>query len=108
VEALLRPQRRRQFALFAGDVVRRKKPAPDIYQLASERLDVPASDFVVVEDSRNGLLAAKAAGMACLITRSSYTAGEEFREADWVVDELGDTPPIVTLQQLKALPVNQP
>lgn len=108
VETLLGPERRRHFALYAGDIVPRKKPAPDIYMLASERLAVPAAGCVVVEDSRNGLLAAKAAGMACLITRSRYTAAEDFREADWIVDELGDDPPLVTLEQLNALPVNAP
>jgi len=92
VETLLGPSRRARIAIFAGDIVPRKKPAPDIYLLARERLDVPAAECLVVEDSRLGLLAAKAAGMRCLITKSSYTAGEDFSEADLVVDELGEDP----------------
>jgi beta-phosphoglucomutase-like phosphatase (HAD superfamily) len=47
---------------------------------------------VVVEDNRNGLLAAKGAGMYCLVTTNSYTEDEDFREADLVVSELGDPP----------------
>ena len=45
---------------------------------------------VVVEDNRNGLLAAKAAGFNCLITTSEYTVNENFPEADMLVEELGD------------------
>jgi HAD superfamily hydrolase (TIGR01509 family) len=48
--------------VLAGDVVEHKKPAPDIYLLALERLGVPAAATLVIEDSRNGLLAASAAG----------------------------------------------
>jgi beta-phosphoglucomutase-like phosphatase (HAD superfamily) len=44
----------------------------------------------VIEDSRNGLLAAKAAGMRCLVTKSCYTQHEDFSEADGVVSSLGD------------------
>lgn len=53
-------------------------------------MTLEATECVVVEDSRNGLLAAKEAGMRCLITKSSYTQHEDFSEADLVVDELGD------------------
>lgn len=45
---------------------------------------------VVVEDSRIGMLAAKAAGMACVITKSSYTQNEDFSVADAVYDCIGD------------------
>lgn len=92
VETLLGASRRARIAIFAGDIVPRKKPAPDIYLLAQERLGVPAAECLVVEDSRIGLLAARAAGMRCLITKSSYTAQEDFTEADLVVEELGEDP----------------
>ena len=53
-----------RFALvLAGDVVAAKKPAPDIYAMAAERLGVLPEECAVVEDSRNGLLAAVRAGM---------------------------------------------
>lgn len=76
--------------LLCGDLVARKKPAPDIYNLAKERYGLVPSRCVVVEDSRNGLLAAKGAGMHCLVTPSYYTENDDFTEADAVVSCLGD------------------
>ena len=77
-------------AILAGDVVTRKKPCPEIYDLATGRLNLNPDECVVVEDSRNGLLAAKGAGMRCVITQNAYTAAEDFGEADLVLDCLGD------------------
>ena len=54
-------------------MVAKKKPAPDIYELAVERLGVEAHETLVIEDSRNGLLAAAGAGLTCVVTASSYT-----------------------------------
>ena len=80
----------RQVAVFAGDVVPRKKPAPDIYLLALDSLGVSADHAVVVEDSRNGLLAATGAGLTTMITVNGYTVDEDFSEAALVVSSLGD------------------
>ena len=82
--------------VFAGDIVPHKKPAPDIYLLALRDLGVPAAAAVVVEDSRNGLLAATGAGIACLITVNDFTADEDFSAAALVVSALGDPgePPV--------------
>jgi HAD superfamily hydrolase (TIGR01509 family) len=104
-EKLLGPARKAKFkAILAGDVVSRKKPDPEIYNLASERLGLEPDECVVVEDSRNGLLSAKAADMHCVITTNGYTEKEDFSEADLVVSELGDPPNVrVTLEDLKAL-----
>jgi len=77
-------------AILGGDMVAKKKPAPDIYQLAAERLGVPPHQCVAIEDSRNGLCAAIAAGMKCLVTISSYTCDEDFTEASLTVTCLGD------------------
>ena len=79
-----------QFCVLAGDVVAKKKPAPDIYQLALQRLEVDAEETIVIEDSRNGLLAADGADLACLVTVSSYTTDEDFSEASLVVSSLGE------------------
>jgi HAD superfamily hydrolase (TIGR01509 family) len=78
------------FAVFAGDVVAAKKPDPAIYLLALERMGVDADDAIVVEDSRNGLLAAVGAGLRCVVTVSGYTADEDMSEAVLVVTSLGD------------------
>jgi HAD superfamily hydrolase (TIGR01509 family) len=76
--------------VLAGDVVARKKPAPDIYLLALERLGVPADDVLVIEDSRNGLLAARGAGLRCVMTVNGYTEEEDSSEAILVISSLGD------------------
>ena len=78
------------FAVFAGDVVPAKKPDPAIYLLALERMGIAADEAIVVEDSRNGLLAAVGAGLRCVVTVSSYTAQEDMSEALLVVTSLGD------------------
>jgi len=76
--------------VLAGDIVKAKKPAPDIYNLAAQKLDLDPANCVVVEDSRNGLLAAKAAGMTCIITVNEITKNEGFSEAAIVLSCLGD------------------
>jgi HAD superfamily hydrolase (TIGR01509 family) len=90
--------------VHAGDCVTRKKPDPEIYELAKQSLGLSGSECIVIEDSRNGLLAATGAGLPCLITTSTYTAQEDFSEAAEVVPELGDPPGVrVTLQDLARL-----
>jgi HAD superfamily hydrolase (TIGR01509 family) len=64
--------------IIAGDDVSAKKPDPMIYNTARDRLGVPASRCVVIEDSLVGLRAAKAAGMRCIITYTASTSGEDF------------------------------
>jgi len=105
VEKLLGPEKKSKFSvILAGDVVPKKKPDPAVYNLALERLKLNPGECVVVEDSRNGLLAAKSAGMHCIITTNYYTKDEDFSEADLVVSELGDAPNIqVTLDTLKRI-----
>ncbi|MEJ2704849.1 MAG: HAD-IA family hydrolase [Sedimentisphaerales bacterium] len=105
VEKLLGPRRQSRFStILAGDVVSKKKPDPEIYDLAAHRLGLEPSECVVVEDSRNGLLAAKAAGMHCVVTTNGYTENEDFTEADLVVSELGDEPNIqVALETIRCI-----
>jgi len=76
--------------VLAGDCVKAKKPAPDIYLLAAERLAVSPAECVVVEDSSNGVESAAAAGMKCVVTVSSYTTEEDFSRAAIVLTCLGD------------------
>ncbi|CAD7699183.1 unnamed protein product [Ostreobium quekettii] len=92
VRVMLGPQVAEKMRVFAGDVVEKKKPSPDIYQLAAQELGVDPQRCVVVEDSKIGLQAAKAAGMRCVVTKSSYTQNEDFGNADAVFDCIGDTP----------------
>jgi len=95
VEAMLRramgEETAARFSLvLAGDVVKAKKPAPDIYQLAAGRLGVRTSECVVIEDSNNGVISAVAAGMKCVVTVSGYTRVEDFSAAHIVLTCLGD------------------
>ena len=92
---LLGPERKAMFEfVHAGDVVSKKKPDPEIYQLAEKSLGLPPADCIVIEDSRNGLLAATRAGFPTLVTTSTYTTDEDFAEAARVVPELGDEPKV--------------
>ncbi|MEU2349513.1 HAD-IA family hydrolase [Modestobacter sp. NPDC049651] len=99
LEHAVGPETAARVPLFAGDVVPAKKPDPAIYRLAVEQLGLDPADTLVVEDSRNGLLAATRAGLRCLVTVNGYTRDEDFGEAVLVVSELGDPgrPPIEVL-----------
>jgi HAD superfamily hydrolase (TIGR01509 family) len=74
--------------ICAGDSVAQKKPAPDVYELVLEQLALPPTACVAIEDSRNGLLAAVAAGIPTVITAGIYTRRQYFDEAAMVIDDL--------------------
>ncbi|GAB1480358.1 hypothetical protein MASR2M74_29330 [Paracoccaceae bacterium] len=74
--------------IAAGDEVAAKKPAPDVYALALRRLDLPAPAGLAFEDSCNGVLSARAAGLRVVVTPSAYTAGEDFSGAAVVLADL--------------------
>lgn len=77
--------------IAAGDVVPAKKPAPDIFIYACEHLGLKPDACVAIEDSRNGVRSALAAGLeALLVTLNSYTRDEDMSGAALVVDGLGD------------------
>ena len=101
VETQMGAERYAKFSFFCGDAVARKKPQPDVYNLAAETMGLDKAECVVVEDSGIGLQAAKAAGMACLVTISTYTGGDDFKAADRIVDELASAG--VTLAEMKKL-----
>jgi beta-phosphoglucomutase-like phosphatase (HAD superfamily) len=80
--AVLGPESPRWFkAIACGDMVTAKKPAPDVYELALRELGVPAARAVAIEDSWNGLSAARAAGLAVIATPSLYCAEDDFSDA---------------------------
>ncbi len=79
-----------RFAVIgAGDDVARKKPAPDIYTHVISKLGLTAADCCAIEDSANGLAAAKGAGLFTIVTPSYWTLGEDFSAADLVLPGLG-------------------
>ena len=76
--------------VVAGEDVPKKKPAPDAYTLALERLGCAAAEAVAIEDSAIGLQSALAAGIATIVTPSGYTTGEAFDGARAVLADLGE------------------
>ena len=88
VRVLLGAERAARIRIFAGDAVAKKKPDPAIYTLAATTLHLDPAACVVIEDSHIGLSAAKAAGMHCIVTKSAYTADEDFAGADRIVADL--------------------
>lgn len=104
INTLMGPDRASKFQVFAGDMVKKKKPAPDVYNMAVETMGLDKSRCVIVEDTHIGVGAAVAAGISCIVTVSSYSAGEDFTGAQMVVDELGDDSETgVTLDTLASL-----
>jgi len=84
---------------LAGDDVKLKKPDPTIYITAAEKLGVESKNCLVVEDSVIGLLAAKGAGMSCIITYTPSTASQDFTDAIATYPDLSN----VRLEDLKLL-----
>jgi HAD superfamily hydrolase (TIGR01509 family) len=80
-------------ATAGGDEVPRAKPAPDVYLLAAQRVAVAPARCVALEDSQNGVLAAKAAGMVCIAVPSALTRSLDFSAADLVVGTLEEVTP---------------
>lgn len=88
---------------LAGDDVSEKKPSPLIYQIASERLEVPPDQCLVVEDSAIGLEAAVRAGMRCVITYTSSSKNQSFVGAECVVPNLDEPQPTHIEQFMNAV-----
>src|SRR5271169_5528398 len=76
--------------VLAGDVVSKKKPDPEIYHLALSKLGLKPEEAFVVEDSKNGLTASKAAGIRTIVTTNAYTEKEDVSAGDVIVTCLGD------------------
>ncbi|MFE2600989.1 HAD-IA family hydrolase [Streptomyces sp. NPDC059396] len=105
LELAMGPELAARFAVFAGDIVPRKKPAPDIYLYALDQLGLGPSGVVVIEDSRNGMLSALDAGLGCVVTPSAYTGDEDFTGALLVVSSLGDPAPHETATEVLSDPL---
>ena len=81
-------------ATVSSEEAARGKPAPDVYLEAARRLDADPHDCVAIEDSHNGIRAAKAAGMACIaIPNAHFPPGDAVGEADLVLGGVGELTP---------------
>lgn len=74
----------------AGDCVAAKKPAPDIYQNVLDELNIDVARCIAFEDSQNGVVAARSAGLTVVATPSFYSRGDDFAAASTVVSDLGE------------------
>lgn len=90
--------------IAAGDIVPAKKPAPDIYHYCMQQLQLMADQCLAIEDSANGLLSARSAGLTTLVSMNAYTANEDFSDAVCVVDQLGE--PNAPCSVLAGLPID--
>lgn len=76
--------------IAAGDMVKSKKPAPDVYEYALNALNLKPNQCLAFEDSINGLHSATQAGLQTLITYNDYTVEQHFNQALFISDHLGD------------------
>jgi len=72
--------------IVGGEDLERGKPAPDIFLEAAKLLNVAPEHCVVIEDSENGVKAAKAAGMQCVGFQNYNTGNQDLRKADLIVN----------------------
>lgn len=86
--------------IAAGDEVENKKPASDVFDLAVAGLGLHPSECVGLEDSRNGLLSCKGAGVPCVVSPGVYTLGSDFNEAAAVIDCFSEIDTIEKLNNL--------
>ena len=80
-------------ALACGDEVQHGKPAPDVYLLAAERLQVAPTHCLALEDSTPGARAAQAAGMTVVAIPSGATSGADFAFAGYLFGSLAEVVP---------------
>lgn len=74
--------------IVSGEEVPRGKPAPDVYIEAAKQLRVDAKNCVVIEDSRNGVTAAKNAKMKCIGYKNINSGDQNLSRADMIVDSI--------------------
>ena len=87
-------------AVVTGEDVERKKPDPQIFVLASERLGLPPQRCLVIEDAPNGLRAGKAAGCHCLGITTTFGADElRAAGADLTAPDLSAVPPEIVRER---------
>lgn len=76
--------------IAAGDVVPAKKPAPDIYHYAMDHLGMLPGQCIAFEDSYNGILSSRGAGLKTVVAVNGYTRGDTFDGAAIVLDHWGE------------------
>ena len=81
----------------SGQDVEYSKPAPDIFLRAAELLAISPEDCLVFEDSRNGVMAAKAAGMQCIAYYNPNSGNQDLSRADKIIESFVEVDPSILL-----------
>lgn len=76
--------------IVTGDDVTARKPDPEVFTTAVKELGAHAGDVVVIEDSAEGVEAAGAASLCCVVVVNGYTADHDLAGADLVLDGFGE------------------
>ncbi|MGM0883086.1 MAG: HAD family hydrolase [Bacillota bacterium] len=76
--------------IVSGEEVPKGKPAPDVYIEAAKQLNVNPSKCIVLEDSRNGIAAAKAAGMRCIGYVNANSGNQDLSSADFIIQSIDE------------------
>jgi len=87
--------------IASGEEVQRGKPNPEIFLLTARRLKIPPNECLVIEDSLNGMIAAKRAGMRCIgfVRKNKITASRNSYPADLLINDLRK----LTVERIKKL-----
>jgi HAD superfamily hydrolase (TIGR01509 family) len=76
--------------ILSGEEVENGKPAPDIYVETAKKLGISPEECIVIEDSKNGVLAAKKAGMKCIGFKNINSGDQDLSKADCIVSSILD------------------
>ena len=87
----------------ASDDVARVKPDPELYLSVLHRLKLKADEAIALEDSPNGIRAAKSAGLYCVAVPNPLTSQLPLNEADLQLDSLADLPLELLLDKLSVI-----
>ena len=74
--------------IMSGDDVKYSKPNPEIFLKVAQWYGLPATQFTVIEDSTNGVKAAKSAGMQCVGFQNPLSGGQDLSQADSVIHSM--------------------
>lgn len=76
--------------VVTGEDVKKRKPDPEVYLTALERLGFPQEAVIAVEDTAIGLRAAKSAGIRCAVIPNEHSKDDNFSEADFALSSIND------------------
>lgn len=76
--------------IMSGDDVKYSKPNPEIFLKVAEWYALPPTQFTVIEDSTNGVKAAKSAGMHCIGFQNPLSGGQNLQEADRIIHSMNE------------------